>query len=261
MAWITDPHFNFISDKEMEEFVLQNLVKDKPDVFVVGGDIGESCNIDKYLRALANTGVKILYVCGNHDFYGSSFDVVNFRMKELVKSHPNLFWLDQEDYVELTSDCALVGAGSWADGRYGDWEGYDLDLNDYHHITDLAYVSKKDRLKVMQKFAKKATLHARKSLELAFEKYNKVYFVTHVPPWLEASVHEGKPSDDEWAPHFTCKVMGDMIVDYMDGLNGHLTVLCGHSHGKGECDVLPNVRVITGESKYGSPKVNRVFNL
>jgi hypothetical protein len=29
-----------------------------------------------------------------------------------------------------------------------------------------------------------------------------------------------------------------------------MVVLCGHTHGSGELEVLPNLRVLTGGSKY-----------
>ena len=271
LAWITDPHFNFISDEAMEGFVRQNLtgnhadffgnVSGKPDFLLIGGDIGEAHNIVKYLQMLCNHGVKILFVTGNHDYYGSSFEFVRDRIIKSIKGHDDLIWLDQKGVIEITPNCGLIGNGSWADGRYGDWEGSRVVLSDYNFITDLAYVSKRDQLTIIQKIAQKAADHIRENLKLAFKKYNNVYLLTHVPPWREAAVNRGKPSDDDWAPHFTCKVVGDTITDFMKGHKGKLTVLCGHSHGKGDYFALPNVHVITGDAKYGSPKVNQVFDV
>ena len=40
-----------------------------------------------------------------------------------------------------------------------------------------------------------------------------------------------------------------------------LTVLCGHTHGAGETQVLPNVLAITGGAEYGRPVVQRVFDV
>ena len=38
-----------------------------------------------------------------------------------------------------------------------------------------------------------------------------------------------------------------------------MTVLCGHTHGEGQAQILPNLKVLTGGAKYGEPRVQRVF--
>jgi predicted MPP superfamily phosphohydrolase len=35
-------------------------------------------------------------------------------------------------------------------------------------------------------------------------------------------------------------------------------MLCGHTHGGGEAEMLPNLRVLTGPATYGRPEVQRV---
>jgi Icc protein len=40
-----------------------------------------------------------------------------------------------------------------------------------------------------------------------------------------------------------------------------LTVLCGHTHGEGEWQMLDNLRVLTGGAEYGHPAVQRIFEL
>lgn len=37
----------------------------------------------------------------------------------------------------------------------------------------------------------------------------------HVPPFREASWHQGRISDDDWLPHFTCKAVGDVLREAM----------------------------------------------
>jgi len=34
-----------------------------------------------------------------------------------------------------------------------------------------------------------------------------------------------------------------------------LTVLCGHTHGKGKAAIFPNLRVKTAGAKYGKPRL------
>ena len=40
-----------------------------------------------------------------------------------------------------------------------------------------------------------------------------------------------------------------------------MLVLCGHTHGAGECQVLPNLRVLTGGAEYGRPTVQRMIEV
>ena len=40
-----------------------------------------------------------------------------------------------------------------------------------------------------------------------------------------------------------------------------MTVLCGHTHGGGEAQVLPNLRVLTGDARYGQPVIQRVLEV
>jgi hypothetical protein len=53
-------------------------------------------------------------------------------------------------------------------------------------------------------------------------------------------------------PAFTCKAMGDVILEVAEANPGcNMTVLCGHTHGHGVADLLPNLRAYTGDAEYG----------
>jgi hypothetical protein len=40
-----------------------------------------------------------------------------------------------------------------------------------------------------------------------------------------------------------------------------MTVLCGHTHSSGECQILPNLLVKTGEAMYGTPKIQEILEI
>ena len=91
---------------------------------------------------------------------------------------------------------------------------------------------------------------------------SKINLLTHVPPFRQACWHEGRISDDQWAPHFTCHAVGQAILEFMaDHPDKRLTVLCGHTHGHGETQPLSNLKVITGGAEYGRPEIARVLEL
>jgi hypothetical protein len=40
-----------------------------------------------------------------------------------------------------------------------------------------------------------------------------------------------------------------------------LLVLCGHTHGTGELQVLDNLHVLTGGAEYRNPVIQRIFDI
>jgi Icc protein len=54
--------------------------------------------------------------------------------------------------------------------------------------------------------------------------------------------------------------MGEVILEVMATHPEHrLIVLCGHTHGEGETQPLPNVQILTGGADYGHPIVQRML--
>ena len=43
--------------------------------------------------------------------------------------------------------------------------------------------------------------------------------------------------------------------------NAKLLVLCGHTHGRGELEVLDNFYISTGGADYGCPKIQRILTV
>jgi 3',5'-cyclic AMP phosphodiesterase CpdA len=95
---------------------------------------------------------------------------------------------------------------------------------------------------------------------VAFEKFQSVILLTHIPPFRESCWHEGQISDDDALPHFACKSVGDVLRNIMiERPDGNLTVLCGHTHSGGSVLIEPNLRVIAGSSTYGAPQLQDIL--
>jgi predicted MPP superfamily phosphohydrolase len=262
LAWLTDIHLNFVPPAEQER-LWDEVLAARPDAVLLSGDVAEARDVAEYLRAMRDRlAVPILFVLGNHDFYGASIAEVRQRMAALVAEAPGLVYLTQSGPVEVAASVAVVGHDGWADARLGDWEHSDVVLNDYFLIRELAGLGRK-RLRVrLEALADEAAAHARRVLPAALARAEEVYFVTHVPPYREAAWYQGRHSDDNWAPHFTSRAMGEALREIMAAHpQRRLTVLCGHTHGQGEAEILPNLRVLTGGAMYGQPEVQRVFEV
>jgi hypothetical protein len=175
-----------------------------------------------------------------------------------------LHYLPDSGVVPLTPEACLVGHDGWADGRLGDYAGSDVLLNDYGLIGEFGGFGeeKAERLARLNALGDEAAAHFRSVLPAALARFRHVVVLTHVPPFKAACWHEGQISDDNWLPHFTCKAVGDVLAGAMGAApDRRMTVLCGHTHGAGEAQVLPNLRVLTGGAVYGRPVVQRVLEV
>ncbi len=261
VGWLTDIHLNFLSLTLVGEFV-EKLSHQKVDAWLISGDIGESYTLTAYLKIMAvKLPQPVYFVLGNHDFYRGSIYGVRDEIKELCLQNSNLHYLNALECVALTPTVGLIGHDGWADLQFGNFAGSDVWMNDYVLIRELAGQKKVGLLPRVVSLADEAAQHFRQILPRALERFAHVVVVTHVPPFQEACWHEGRISDDNWLPHFTCKAVGDVLRDMMVAHpHRQMTVLCGHTHGKGEAHILPNLRVLTGGAEYGNPTIQEIFD-
>lgn len=259
-AWLTDIHLNFLAPAAVRAF-LDKVEAATADGVLVGGDIAEAHDLAGFLHQIAERlTAEIYFVLGNHDYYYGSIDGVRAQVDELCRAYPKLHYLTSGDVFELTPSTGLVGHDGWADARLGDYERSLVSMNDFRLIDDLQGLSKAVRQQVLHELGDRAAHHVARWLPEALARYAHVVLLTHVPPFAEACWHEGRLSDAEWMPHFTCKAVGDVLREIMPRWpERQLTVLCGHTHGCGEARPLPNVLVLTGGAEYGAPRIERVF--
>jgi predicted phosphohydrolase len=262
LAWATDIHLNFLHQEELEGF-FSEIVAAGPDALVITGDIGEADSIKDYLLELEQvTAIPIYFVLGNHDYYGGSISRVRTTTTALCRSSKRLCWLPDAGVVALSKETALVGHDGWADGRFGDYAGSKVLLNDFIRIQDFVGLDKTARLLLMRTLADQAADHVRALLPEALDRFQDVIVATHVPPFCEACWHEGNISGPEWLPHFSSRSLGEVVLDaartYPDR---SITVLCGHTHGSGVTRPFPNVEVWTGGATYGIPVLQAMIDL
>jgi Icc-related predicted phosphoesterase len=261
LVWSTDIHLNFVDRSALDQYVV-HLLDASPDVLLIGGDIADSESvIDSLIELDDRIPCPILFVLGNHDFYRGSIVQVRHDVRQLCAEREKLVYLTDEPCVAITDDVAIAGNDGWADGRIGDFERSMVMMNDYRMIAEFAGLDKRERWKLLKALGDDAAKTVRRTLPRVMDQYARVFFLTHVPPLRAACWYNGLISNDEWAPHFTCKAMGDALLE---AASQHprceLTVLCGHTHSEGECEPRPHMRIITGNAEYGFPRINQVFH-
>lgn len=266
LAWVTDPHLDFAKPQVAESFYAK-LAATAPDAIVVTGDISNG-RPELFLRQVHDhVQVPVHFVLGNHDFYNHGIDQVRERIDQLcsVSGYKgDLFYLPRCAPLALSSEVALVGVDGWADGGYGNWESSTVWLTDYNLIRDLSRVAHtRPMLRMqLQTLAQAEARLVAQQITLARERgFTTVIVATHVPPFHEATWHQGQHSDDNWAPHFASRAMGDALVLAQAATDMRVLVLCGHTHGVGCCHITPNLAAWTGAATYGFPQVQTVLEI
>jgi len=262
VLWMTDIHLEFLLPDQITTF-LGRVKSHEPDVVLISGDIGQAKPLRSFLLHMsAILRIPILFVLGNHDFYGGDIATVRAEMQALTSENPGLVWLPAVDLVELAPGVGLIGHDGWADGRYGDYERSQLILNDYAHIKSFVGLSKAERLTKMRSLADDSADYLRRILPRALTHYQHIFIMIHPPPFLETFYHKGKPvkSSNPFVPHFTSKAIGDVLYETAKSHSSHtFTVLCGHTHGAANVQITHNLSVMVGGAEYHQPEVQRVF--
>ena len=261
LGWATDTHFDQFSLEEQESFIEQCLSA-SIDSLLITGDISTSDRLLKDLNFVQSTlSVPLFFICGNHDFYGSSIDKVRTHLKS-IKPCQTLFYLTQESYVQLGKETALIGHDAWSDGRCGDYLASPLDVQDKQYIEDYQGLSKEGSFKLVKELADQATKHFETHLPRLVKKFEKIVIAIHPPPFREACLYHGEIADDVWGPHFVAKGVGDYLLDLAkEHPKNKFLILCGHAHCGSNSKQLDNLSTITGAVRGEKPKLQKVISL
>lgn len=275
LAFATDIHLNFANTIAMESFANQVLAT-KPDALVISGDISEAPDIQDHLRVLEQYFDKYFptyFVLGNHDYYHGSIKEVRASMKKYcalnTKSPTKAVWLGSKPFIRLTDKTALVGHDGWYDGQYSDWFASRLWMSDYDIIDELSMDEsgnprgKTSLYAKINELAFQSAKHVSNGAQAAIKAgHTSIVIATHVPPFPENSVYNGKQSDSTWLPCFSSKNMGDALLKLAKANQDvSFLVLCGHSHGQAKFQPVGNLTCITGKAQYNHPSLAGTFDL
>lgn len=260
LVWLTDIHLNFLDKAERKEFY-QQITDTQSEAVLISGDIAEAPCVSDLLREMVERIQKPIYfVLGNHDYYRGNVKDVRQEMAELNQGSPNLFWLPASGVLSLNRDTVIIGEDGWADGRLGDYANSRVSLNDSRLIADLfqaKIIGKFPLLEKMQQLADADASRLKENLYLAIQQRpKKIIILTHVPPFKEACMYDGKISDEDWLPFFGSKVMGDILME-IAAKNAAIEflVFCGHTHSQAHCQPLANLTIEAGRAEYYHPRL------
>lgn len=267
LVWLTDIHLNFISAKLRANFY-DSIAATQCDGILLCGDIAEAPSISAILIEMsAHIGVPIYFVLGNHDYYHGQVDNVRKEMKLSTNAENFLFWLPIAGVQMLTDNTVLLGVDGWADGRYGDFQGSPVSVNDSVLIDDLfqkKVIGKYQLLQKMQELADRDAMKLHDLVLKAIKNYSpkQIIILTHVPPYQEACLYKGKITDNNFLPFFAAKATGDVLTNIAkNNENTNFLVLCGHTHAKAYYQQASNLIVKVGKAEYYTPEIQETIAL
>jgi predicted MPP superfamily phosphohydrolase len=258
LAWVSDTHLDYVTDDNLITFA-ESLIVDNPSGIILTGDISNAKKLTYHLSAIEKIVDRPIYfVLGNHDFYGSGIETTRKNMRDTVAMSQFLRYMSITPYITLSPTSVILGHDCWYDALNGDPHDGRMVLNDWIYIQEYLGKNQDEIIAYSRKLAVEGAVHIMNGIKkaLAIKTIKNVIVLSHVPPFKETHVYNGKISDDYAQPWFTSKLLGDMLLDAARSYpNINFTVLAGHTHGKVEVSRLHNLHVKVAGAKYGSPRL------
>lgn len=226
---ISDIHVDFHKDQG-DEF-LKKLNKDC-DVLVVAGDVaGHLSKTERFLFRLCGEFKDVIYVLGNHEFYGHNRGLVLERMDNFEHTTPNLHWLENSHV--MIGNQKFVGATLW----------FRDNPNSIHFENRMSDFSE---IKGFKNWVYGVNEYTQKYFNDAVT--NDSIVITHHVPTMEGT-----------NPIYRTNALTNFFVCEMDKfiMEKQPKVWCyGHGHNNHD-KMVDNTRIIC--NPYGYPNENRFF--
>lgn len=233
------------------------------DLVFLTGDISQAPVLVQHLKTLDEVVQKpIFFVLGNHDYWYSSYDRMRANLNDSLKGTNFLTWLSAKGAVRIDATSCVVGHDGWYDCRAGEVYNSLVVMPDWSKDHDFAGSRViGDIITRSQNLAHIAVEHVKKSIIDALQRFDRLFILTHFPPFVEAHVHEGKAGDVHWSPYFVNVEMGEMLRSAAAANpNKQFIVLAGHTHGEITVQVSHNLTVHVAAAEHGNPTIqSRTF--
>jgi len=81
------------------------------DIVIVAGDVGPMSCFPSFLSRLSDRYKNVIFVAGNHEYYGTPVKEVHAQLEELTRLYSNFHWLHRS--VVTIDQVRFVGATLW----------------------------------------------------------------------------------------------------------------------------------------------------
>ena len=198
------------------------------DVIVLAGDIGNWKNSLKLINTLFPQDRDIVYVAGNHEFYGSSFDEGYSFLENESKKYTNIHFLENDVFEK--EDIVFLGATLWTD--------FNL-FNNYHsimnkiksRIRDFSVIKTLDGDRITTETIRQRFYSSLKFFKETIKKHKgkKIVVITHHLPSRKAlSPYSFKRTTLGYDP--TPSAFASNLDNFIEAHPGITVWIHGHSH-------------------------------
>jgi Icc-related predicted phosphoesterase len=132
MLLLSDTHFEW--DKKLLDY--NNVISKKTDdnVVILAGDIAGGRYIHEFVEHLTNLGYIVLYIPGNHEYYGFSISEMDKRLADYFDTKNNAYFMNNRSMV--IDDVRFIGSTLWA---AADTININPITGDFQRATDVDY--------------------------------------------------------------------------------------------------------------------------
>lgn len=93
--YISDLHFENDKNKKYHEFIDHK----NSDVIILAGDIASGTKAIDFIKYLIDLGYIVIYIIGNHEYYGFDIETLNNEWYETAKNNESLYFLNNDSVV------------------------------------------------------------------------------------------------------------------------------------------------------------------
>ncbi len=255
LIWISDIHLDEVHDDVKRRF-LDKLASARCDAVLLTGDISSGEHLVAHLTEISHAcgSTPCFFVPGNHDYFGSSFAIVDQAITDICARHRNLIALGHGEIIELSRNTALIGHSGWYDGQAGAGSRTKVGSADRHLINDFRNLDRARYFEKLRMLGHESAAYFRRVLPMALTRYSTVLVGTHTPICSQALRHGGTHCAWDRQPYFCNRAAGNAIV----GISRHfsdrqIVVYAGHSHSTAKFNLGTNLEIRVAGARRGYP--------
>lgn len=228
--YISDIHLEFLNKYKIKNILKYFDIISKEDILILNGDI---CNIRYQLEDLIiyfkNKVNKIIYVSGNHEYYGLSLKATNSFFESMSLKYDHFIFLNNST-VEI-NNLLFAGSTGWSN----------VDTVNITGINDFKYITNFKKQDCIDEYYKAYDFF--KSIE-SKKDYKYTIFITHFLPSSALIAEEYKFSK-----------LNDYFSNGLYDKNINLSPdywIYGHDHNKQFDKLINDTLFLTNQGDYGN---------
>lgn len=270
LVWASDIHFP-LATLTAAELWARAVSLSGADMLVLTGDVSNCRRIYRDLDWISRVAARpacmeTRFILGNHDLLDAKHqetcpientrDALRYNLAS--RSGPDdLIYLhdieptDRKCEIPHQPGFVMLGVDGWWDGRA---EYAKPPASEVARLNRLKYARRADLDTWKLRERLNRILNAPGGPSCRGTAVTDIVILTHVPPYPEAALHNGKPTGPTMIGRYSNVGLGTMLSEIAAANQKILfTVLCGHTHDDAYLRVAPNLHVFVQGAVHGAP--------